>query len=140
MHQRLYLGEGSRGSAFYQVTRHGKGSSGKSNQRGGVLIEFVSDSSHGFDHVRNIFLRSERPKPSEICSARKWRLCNRPSSWNDVDAKADGVDGDDNVGKENGSVNAVAPHRLQGDFCCDLWRGDGIQDRAGASQGSVLRK
>ena len=136
VHQRLGLEVGARRPALDQVAGDGEGRAGEADQR---HVELAHEQAHGLEHERRVGLGVERAQAvrgrrdrSKGCST------TGPTPGCDVDAEADGGDGHDDVGVEDGGVDAVAPHRLEGDLGGQVGVADGVEDAAGAADGPVL--
>ena len=67
-------------------------------------------------------------------------LHHRPAPRHDIDLDARGLERDNNIGEQDGGVNVVAAHRLQGNFCQQFRHEAGIEHANPLAGGAVLRQ
>ena len=125
----------ARRTALDEVAGHRERGAGEADQRNGELL---GEDPHGLEDVGRVGLRVERSEPVEVGRAAKGVSDDRARAGSDVHPEADGGHGHDDVGVEDGGVDAVPPDRLEGDLGRQLGVGDGRQDRALAADGPVL--
>ena len=136
VHQRLGARVGARRPALDQVAGHRERRAGEADQRHVELARRGSAPSRA--------RRACRPRARAGAGGRgrpptrNGLLDDRADAGRDVDAEADGGDRHDDVGVEDGGVDAVAAHRLQGDLGRQLGLADGVEDAAAAADGAVL--
>jgi hypothetical protein len=80
----------------------------------------------------------EWPEALEVGPGAEGLFGHRAHARRDVHAEADGVDRGDDVGEEDGGVDAVPAYRLQGDLGRQLGIAEGVEDAAVAPEGPVL--
>ena len=90
------------------------------------------------DSVWGVGLGIEGSEPVEIGCGGEGSIGDRTDPRLDIDAETDGVDGYDDVGVQDGGVDAVAADRLEGDFRGQIGKLDGVEDAAFASDGPIL--
>ena len=118
-----------------QVAGHREGCAGKADERD---VEFGDEVVDGLEHVRRVGLRIQRPQAGQIVRAGERLLDHRADARHHVHAEADGVDGGDDVGVEDGGIDAVAAHGLERDLRAQIRIGDGVVDAALAADGAVF--
>jgi len=87
--------------------------------------------------VRDVVLL-EGPDPVEVAGPAHRASHDRAGPGDHVDAEPDRVQRDDDVGEDDGGVDAVAADRLERRLAGERRIGDGLKDRAAASERPVL--
>ena len=113
MHQRLGVGVGAGRAALDQVAGHGEGGAGEADER---HVELGDQDAHGLGHPRHVLVGLEGPQLGQVGVAAHRLAEHGADAGLDVDVDADGGQGGDDVGEEDGGVDAVAAHRLEGDL------------------------
>ena len=138
VHQRLHLGEGARRAALDEVAGHREGCAGEADERDPRPGELLRHQAHRLGDVGRVGTGFERAEAAEVGLAAERLGDHRAAARLHLDAEADGVQGHDDVGEQDGGVDAVAPHRLQGQLGGQGGVGDGRQDGALAARRPVL--
>ena len=111
-HERLGLRVGARRPALDEVAGDGERRAGEADQRH-VRRQLAGEDAHRLEHVGRVGLGLERAQAVEVGGARNGSVDDRAGARGDVDAEADGGDRHDDVGVEDGGVDAVAADRLE---------------------------
>ena len=138
VHQRLGVLVGTARSALDEVAgdRERSARERQDRHRSG---ELVADDADRFGDVRDV-VGLDRAEALEVDAGPDRALGHRPGTGRDVDAEPDGMRRHDDVAVEHRRIDAVAPHRLQGDLGGDLGPLDGVEDRTLTAHGPVLRE
>ena len=126
-----------RRSAFDEVTRDRERRTGEADQRCVGRLEFLHHEVDRLRDVRDVDV-GEVAESFQVGGAREGFGDHRSTSRHDLDAETDGVVRHDDVAEEDRGVDAVATDGLHRDLTGDRGVGDGVEDRAGSAQFSVL--
>ena len=126
---------GARWPALDEVAGHGERRPGETDER---HVELADEDPHRLEDVGGVGLGIERAEPVEVGGRAEGLGDDRAGAGDDVDAEADGGDRHHDVGVEDGGVDAVAPHGLQGELGGEVGLGDRVEDGAVASERPVL--
>jgi len=137
VHHSLDDTKGSSGCTFDEITRDRERRTGKTDQRNIKWCELLDHEFHRFGDVGDVGVL-EGPKAIEVGSRAKRVSDDWSASWNDIDAKTNGLDGDDNVGEENGCIDPVATNGLHGDLAGEVRISNGVKNRPRTAKGPVL--
>ncbi len=122
-------------AALAQVAGDGERRAGESDQRD---LELIDQPPHGLEHVRRVVAGVQRSEPVQVSRRGEGLGDHRSDPRFDRDAEPDGRGRHDDVGVQDGGVDAVAPDGLEGDLHRPIGVGDGIEDRSGAAHLVVL--
>ena len=114
VHQGLDLGEGARRAPFDEVAGHGERRTGKPDERHPRPVELTAHQAHGLGDVGGVDVGLERTESAQVVAAAEGLGDHGTPAGLHVDPEADGLNGHDDVGEQDGGVDAVAPHRLEG--------------------------
>ena len=95
-------------------------------------------SSHGLPETARAAILVAHGEPLEVCGFGERFGDDGTASRHQIDTESDRVIRHDDVTEEDGGVNAVAAHGLHGDLTCDGRVSDGVQNRSGTTEFSVL--
>ena len=124
-------------TTFHEVAGEGERGAGEADKGD---LAFAGDDTHGLEHVGEVGFGLEGPKASQVLGRAKRTVDDRAPSRHDLDADSDRGEGHDDVGEQDGRVDAVTAYRLQCELGRELRLGDGLQDVAVAAQAAVLGK
>jgi len=125
------------GPALHEVAGEGEGGAGEPDER--RRTELAHEVADCLGDVRDV-LRRQRGQPVEVGRGAEGLRHDRADARHDVEVHADRLERHDDVGEEDGRVDAVAPDRLQRDLGDELRRGAGVQHLVALAQPAVLRQ
>jgi hypothetical protein len=128
VHHSLDDTKGSSGCTFDEITRDRERRTGKADERNIKGGELLDHEVHGFCDMSDVGVL-EGPKAIEVGTRAKRVRDDWSASGNDIDAKTNGLDGDDNVGEEYGRIDPVATDGLHGDLTGEGRIGNGVENR-----------
>ena len=114
VHERLHGGERPRRASLDQVAGDGERRAGEADEGGARSSEFPADQPGRFGDVRRVGGGFEGAQPGQIGFTAEGLGHHGAASLFDLDAESDRVHRHHDVGEEDGGVDAVAPHRLEG--------------------------
>ena len=129
--QRLGVLVGATWAALDEVTGDGERSTGEGEHRRRVA-ELARHEGHRLGDVGDV-VGLQRAQPLQVGAGSERFGGDGPGAGRDVDAEADGVDRNDDVGVQHGGIDAVATNRLEGDLGGQLGLLDRLEDRAVAA-------
>ena len=129
--QRLGVLVGAARAALDEVAGDGERSAGEGEHRR-RRAELAGHQGHRLGDVGDV-VGLQRAQPAQVGAGAERFGGDWPGAGRDVDAEADGVDRHDDVGVQDGGIDAVATDRLQGDLGGQVGLLDRLEDRAVAA-------
>jgi len=93
-------------------------------------IQLANQDFHGFEDVSEIDVGLDGPKAGDVVVMAEGLAEDGTAAGHDVNSHADGDERHDDVGEEDGGVDAVAPPGLHHELGRHLGVGDGVEDVA----------
>ena len=134
----LTLAKVPRRAPLDEVAGHGERRAGKPDERHPRPVELTAHQAHRLGDVGGVDVGLERTEAAQVVAAAEGLGDHGPPAGLHVDPEADGLQGHDDVGEQDGGVHAVAPHRLEGQLGGQRSVRNGRQDGALAARGPVL--
>ena len=137
-HQGLGAGVDARRPPFDQVAGHGERSAGEADERDPEWVELRRDETDRVEDVAGVGLGLEGPEPRQVVGVAEGSADHGAPALLDLHAEPNGRSRHDDVGEEDGGVDAVAAHRLQGQLGRELGPSDGVEHASVTARRSVL--
>ncbi len=137
-HHRFGAGVGTRGAALDEVAGHREGPAGQADERHARGGQRVDHEANGLHDVGDVLRCVQRAQALQIGGTGEGTRHHRPATGLDVHAEADGGHRHHDVGEQDGGIDAVAAHRLQGQLGGELRAMESGEDASGPARSAIF--
>jgi hypothetical protein len=130
VHEGLRAGIDARRAPLDQVARHREGCAGEADQGDPERVELPGDQAHGLEHVPGVGFGLQGPQSGQVGAVAERTVHDRPPTLLDLHTESHRRHRHHDVAEEDGGVDAVAAHGLQGELGRQVGLADGVEDAA----------